>query len=290
MSIWGTTELFVGNLPAETTDDELNALFRDYGRVEESWVAQKGKKAAAAGGKGAGFGVVRMSTHSEAHVARKSLHNTTFKGKAISVRWAENQRALWVGSLGPNVTNEVLEAAFSQFGPLVSAVVVADSHKNASAGYGFVVFDDKKDAQKALTQCTNELFLVGGSAGPIQVEFATSEDAEVGYTLEMFQSAKRARHAEQLPGTSHFAQPGTTEYNVAMRLRQLQLEYKAAKQKLKVQLAQLEGQAVMQTPQLTQTTSASTLAPTHTSTSGVPLAPHPRRQLSSLPAALVVAA
>jgi RNA recognition motif-containing protein len=56
MSTWGISELFVANLPAETTDEELQTLFRGYGGVVEGWVAKKGKKVGAGG---TTFGVVR---------------------------------------------------------------------------------------------------------------------------------------------------------------------------------------------------------------------------------------
>jgi hypothetical protein len=154
MSVWGISELFVGNLAPETTDDDVQTLFKGYGGVVEAWVGKKGKT----GPGSISFGVVRydypssqcrcvccatlssvmrrMSSHAEALVAKKNLHGTTFKGKTISVRWysfnldlahpkparlsdtrllfrAENQRALWVGSLASHVTNEVPYLTFA---------------------------------------------------------------------------------------------------------------------------------------------------------------------------------
>ena len=50
------------------------------------------------------------------------------------------------------------------------------AHRASLRGrYGFVVYDDKKDAHKALQQCTEQMFLVGGSPGPVRVALASSE-------------------------------------------------------------------------------------------------------------------
>lgn len=41
--------------------------------------------------------------------------------------------------------------------------------------YGFVSFEKKEDAQRALTMCQQNLFLIGASAAPVQVELARTE-------------------------------------------------------------------------------------------------------------------
>jgi hypothetical protein len=41
--------------------------------------------------------------------------------------------------------------------------------------FGFVTFEKKDDAQRAVTMCKQNLFLIGASASPVTVEFARTE-------------------------------------------------------------------------------------------------------------------
>ena len=66
--------LYVGNLNYSVTNQELEDLFSDYGKVTSVNVIE-----------GKGFGFVEMSDPSEAERARKELHESTFKGRTLRV-------------------------------------------------------------------------------------------------------------------------------------------------------------------------------------------------------------
>jgi hypothetical protein len=57
---------------------------------------------------------------------------------------------LFVGSLGDEVNEADLRAAFGQFGPVVDAIVMVDRDTRAPRGFGFVTMGDRRDAQKAI--------------------------------------------------------------------------------------------------------------------------------------------
>jgi cold-inducible RNA-binding protein len=57
---------------------------------------------------------------------------------------------LYVGNLAYSVTNEDLEALFSQAGKVDSAVVVVDKFSGQSRGFGFVEMADSNDAARAI--------------------------------------------------------------------------------------------------------------------------------------------
>ena len=59
---------------------------------------------------------------------------------------------LFIGGLSYETTDESLCSYFSQFGPVVSAVVLRDQETNRSRGFGFVTFADTESAQNALNQ------------------------------------------------------------------------------------------------------------------------------------------
>jgi RNA recognition motif-containing protein len=67
---------------------------------------------------------------------------------------------LYVGNLAYSVTNEDLEALFSQAGKVESAVVVTDKFSGQSRGFGFVEMADSNEAAKAIEEF-NETELKG---------------------------------------------------------------------------------------------------------------------------------
>jgi len=67
---------------------------------------------------------------------------------------------LYVGNLAYSVTNEDLEALFTQAGKVDSAVVVVDKFSGQSRGFGFVEMADSNDSAKAIEEF-NETELKG---------------------------------------------------------------------------------------------------------------------------------
>ena len=58
-------------------------------------------------------------------------------------------KKLYVGNLSFDTTDQELEQSFSEYGEIVSAVVVKDRYTDRSKGFGFVEFTEEADAQKA---------------------------------------------------------------------------------------------------------------------------------------------
>ena len=59
-------------------------------------------------------------------------------------------KKLYVGSLPFSTTQEALEELFSQYGPIESVAIIKDRETGRSKGFGFVEFQTKEDADKAL--------------------------------------------------------------------------------------------------------------------------------------------
>ncbi len=59
---------------------------------------------------------------------------------------------LYVGNLAYSVTNDDLEALFSQVGKVATAAVVSDKFSGQSRGFGFVEMESPGDAAKAITE------------------------------------------------------------------------------------------------------------------------------------------
>jgi cold-inducible RNA-binding protein len=77
------TNIFVGNLSFQTSQDELQSAFANYGAVERvSIVTDKFS------GQSRGFGFVEMTDASEAEAAIAALNGAEMNGRALNVNEA----------------------------------------------------------------------------------------------------------------------------------------------------------------------------------------------------------
>ena len=79
-------KLYVGNLPYETTESDLEQLFAQAGAVDTVRVMRD-----AATGRARGFAFVEMSTEPEAQAAIAQLHEQSFGGRTLTVNEARPQ-------------------------------------------------------------------------------------------------------------------------------------------------------------------------------------------------------
>jgi RNA recognition motif-containing protein len=77
------TNVFVGNLSFQTTQDDLNSIFSQYGAVERVNVVTDRTT-----GQPRGFAFVEMSTRSEAETAISALNGTDLHGRTLNVNEA----------------------------------------------------------------------------------------------------------------------------------------------------------------------------------------------------------
>jgi len=62
---------------------------------------------------------------------------------------SSQEHSIYVGELGPEVTEEDLAKAFSRYEHLVSARIITDPVTKASKGYAFLKFSKYEESQKA---------------------------------------------------------------------------------------------------------------------------------------------
>ncbi len=74
-------KLFIGNLPADTSEQELEALFSEFGKVRGSKLITD-----VFSGQCKGFGFIEMEGH-EARAAIAGLDGKDFKGKSLKVNF-----------------------------------------------------------------------------------------------------------------------------------------------------------------------------------------------------------
>jgi hypothetical protein len=59
---------------------------------------------------------------------------------------------LFVGGLSWDTTTDILREAFARFGAIVEATVIPDRDTGRSRGFGFVTFENPKDAEQAIKE------------------------------------------------------------------------------------------------------------------------------------------
>jgi RNA recognition motif-containing protein len=79
-------KLLIRNLARETTEDELQAMFEAYGKVQSCTLVMDQKS-----GISKGFGFVEMPKPGEAKAAMKNLNGKDVAGNKIRVKKAETR-------------------------------------------------------------------------------------------------------------------------------------------------------------------------------------------------------
>ena len=89
------TNIYVGNLPWQTTQDDLYQLFSQYGQVVKSQVISDRET-----GRSRGFGFVEMANEAEAQAAIDALNNQPYNGRPLTVNIAKPREAGGGGGYG----------------------------------------------------------------------------------------------------------------------------------------------------------------------------------------------
>ncbi|XP_040011343.1 non-POU domain-containing octamer-binding protein [Xiphias gladius] len=201
------SRLFVGNLPTGVTEEDIEKLFAKYGKANEIFVNKE-----------RGFGFIRLETRIIAEIARAELDDTLFRGRPIRVRFATHGAALSVKNLPEFVSNELLEEAFAVFGQIERAVVIVDD-RGRPTGKGIVEYTSKPAARKALDKCSDGAYLLTAFPRPVTVEPMEQFDEEEGLSEKLINKNQQYHKEREQP--PRFAQPGTFEYEYAMRWKAL---------------------------------------------------------------------
>ena len=77
------TNIFVGNLSYQTTEDELQSAFSAFGQVERVSIIRDRES-----GQSRGFGFVEMPNGEEAEKAIQAMNGREFSGRALNVNEA----------------------------------------------------------------------------------------------------------------------------------------------------------------------------------------------------------
>eukprot|EP00826_Nyctotherus_ovalis_P035665 TRINITY_DN3080_c0_g1_i5.p1 TRINITY_DN3080_c0_g1~~TRINITY_DN3080_c0_g1_i5.p1 ORF type:complete len:287 (+),score=56.14 TRINITY_DN3080_c0_g1_i5:622-1482(+) len=171
-SFMNYNNLFVKNVPKRFSNKDITDLFAPYGEIVSAVVIKEHPDAP----ENKGFGFVCFKKAEDAKIAEVKLNKLTIEGQNLYVCRAlpkdEHRKKLredrlkifrdcnlYVKELPEDIDNEKLKEAFSEFGRVVSAIVMLEKRQDLSTGktemkskgFGFVCFSNKEEASKALT-------------------------------------------------------------------------------------------------------------------------------------------
>ncbi|GAB4857843.1 hypothetical protein Ancab_015749 [Ancistrocladus abbreviatus] len=181
-------KLYVVNLPWNFSALDIKTHFSQCGTVKHVEVI-KNKD-----GKNRGFAFVTMDTGDEAGAVIDKFNSTELSGRTISVQYAkkfrpprpgapsdsastgETRYKLYVSNLQWKVRSSHLREFFSAHFNPVSARIVFDSPSGRPAGYGFVSFATREEAEAAMSSLNGKDLL----GRPVRLKFSEKKSEESG--------------------------------------------------------------------------------------------------------------
>ncbi|CAD5118833.1 DgyrCDS7511 [Dimorphilus gyrociliatus] len=140
-------KLFIGGLSWETSTENLESYFSNYGKLIDCVVMKSSST-----GRSRGFGFVKYEKITDAErVVNEGPHriderdvdvklcNPRHLNKGSKAEIQKN-RKIFVGGLPVSCTESKLRAIFEQFGRVEEACIMYDQLKSKSRGFGFIVF------------------------------------------------------------------------------------------------------------------------------------------------------
>lgn len=193
------TNLIVNYLPQTMTQEEMRSLFSSMGEVESCKLIRDKVT-----GQGLGYGFVNYVRAEDAEKAITTLNGLRLQNKTIKVSYARpgseaiKGANLYVSGLPKSMTQQDLEGLFSPYGGIITSRILCDNITGLSKGVGFVRFDQRVEAERAIKHLHNTV--PEGATEAITVKFANnpSDNAKAIAPLAAYLSPQR-----RFPGPIH---------------------------------------------------------------------------------------
>ncbi|XP_076331788.1 ELAV-like protein 2 isoform X7 [Tachypleus tridentatus] len=168
------TNLIVNYLPQTMTQEEIRSLFSSIGEVESCKLIRDKITV----GQSLGYGFVNYVRPEDAEKAINTLNGLRLQNKIIKVSYARPSSEaikganLYVSGLPKSMTQQELENMFAPYGRIITSRILCDNVKGLSKGVGFVRFDQRLEADRAIKHLHSTI--PDGSSEPITVKFANN--------------------------------------------------------------------------------------------------------------------
>jgi len=163
------TNLIVNYLPQTLTDDEFRSMFLSIGPLQSCKIVRD-----RATNYSYGFGFVDYQNQADAERAIETLNGLPLQNKKLKVALARTGDGvkganLYIRNLPHDITESELKEYFSEYGYIINCRVLADT-SGKNKGVGFVLFENKDMADRAISQLDNQS--LPGHSEKLSVKYA----------------------------------------------------------------------------------------------------------------------
>jgi len=150
-------KLFIGGLTVDTTQKDLHDYFSRYGKIKNiKLIRDKATNQSKC------FAFLRFASRKSVNKFVDANDDPVIKGKRVDCQIARAKtekndyekemraKKVFVGKLLSDTTDHDLHQHFSQFGSLETAYTINDYSNEECKGFGFVIFQDSKIADKVI--------------------------------------------------------------------------------------------------------------------------------------------
>jgi polyadenylate-binding protein len=147
--------LYVGDLDEAVTEEMLYNFFIKYGPIYSVRIMRDLQNK-----KSRGFAFLSYYNIRDAENAKTNSNHEYILSNPIRVTWKKNLRELstefniFIKNLDPSITVADIDSTFSQFGTIFTSKLSMDEKGN-SRGYGYVQFESKESAERAIAEASN---------------------------------------------------------------------------------------------------------------------------------------
>lgn len=147
------TKLYIGNISFDTTVEDLENAFGEFGPVSNVYVPTDRET-----GEPRGFAFLAMSKE-DAATAIEKMNGSDFNGRQVEVSESlprgskapnrRNEVKIYIGNLSFGTKEETIREMFEDYGPLIDVYVPVDNDTGLGRGFAFVTVEPEQ-AEKAI--------------------------------------------------------------------------------------------------------------------------------------------
>lgn len=126
------SEVFIGGLPRDVSEEDLRDLCDSIGEIFEIRVMKNRDT-----GESKGFAFVAFKTRDVAQKAIEELHNKEFKGRTLRCSLSETKYRLFIGNVPKNWTDSDFKKVIDETGPGAENIELIKDPQNPSRNRGF---------------------------------------------------------------------------------------------------------------------------------------------------------
>ncbi|KFM62965.1 ELAV-like protein 2, partial [Stegodyphus mimosarum] len=174
----GKTNLIINYLPQMLTDNEFKNLFQSIGPIKAAKIVRHKST-----GYSYGFGFVEYVNELDAARAIETLNGFQLQNKKIKVAYSRpggdniKNANLYLRGIPKTMTEEQLEQLLSPYGEIIQCRVLKDATGGRNKGVGFVLYDQRKQAEEAIKKLSGQV-LEGGTE-PLVIKYAEDNAKKV---------------------------------------------------------------------------------------------------------------